>query len=339
MTTSLQTLFLPFENGDVPFESPALFLGAAPHPALKSFKSIDLWQAFRPIKDDLAVQGWRTVDDLSAGETYATVLIHLPKQVEEAKFWIALALERLAVDGWLVVAAANDAGGSRIEGWLKEAGMAGQSLSKNKARAVWVRRPAALPDIVGTWRENGSHKTLEIGDGIEFLSQPGLFGWNKIDVGSRLLAENFSGTLKGEGADFGSGIGYLSYHVLGKGKPSRLHVMEADSRALACSEKNLEPVRGDCELVFHWVDLTKPVDGLPRLDFIVMNPPFHTGKKTEASLGQDFIRNAAHHLKKNGVLLMVANVHLPYEALLNELFSRVRPVVQKDGFKILEAVK
>ena len=217
--------------------------------------------------------------------------------------------------------------------------MAGQTLSKNKARAVWVQRPEILPEILRDWIKSGEVRKIQIGDGIEFSSQPGLFGWNKIDVGSKLLAENFPADLKGEGADFGSGIGYLSYHVLAKGRPSRFHVMEADARSLACSKENLESVRRTCDLEFHWSDLTKPVDGLPRLDFIVMNPPFHTGKKTESALGQDFIKNAAYHLKKNGRLLMVANAHLPYEATLNELFVRVKLIVQKDGFKILEAVK
>jgi len=35
----------------------------------------------------------------------------------------------------------------------------------------------------------------------------------------------------------------------------------------------------------------------------------------------------------------VANRHLPYEAELNAAFKRVKPVVDKGGYKIFEAVK
>ena len=36
---------------------------------------------------------------------------------------------------------------------------------------------------------------------------------------------------------------------------------------------------------------------------------------------------------------MVANRHLPYEEVLADSFARVRKVAEKDGFKIIEAVK
>ena len=78
---------------------------------------------------------------------------------------------------------------------------------------------------------------------------------------------------------------------------------------------------------------------LPVLDFVIMNPPFHTGKKNDIGLGLNFIQNAAHHLRKGGVLMMVANVHLPYENHLKSLFSNFDIIAQKSGFKIIRAVK
>ena len=44
-------------------------------------------------------------------------------------------------------------------------------------------------------------------------------------------------------------------------------------------------------------------------------------------------------LKTGGVLWLVANRHLPYEAELNAAFKRVKPVLDKGGYKIFEAVK
>jgi 16S rRNA (guanine1207-N2)-methyltransferase len=44
-------------------------------------------------------------------------------------------------------------------------------------------------------------------------------------------------------------------------------------------------------------------------------------------------------LRKSGVLWIVANRHLPYEAVLNEHFKNVRPVADAGGFKVYEARK
>jgi 16S rRNA (guanine1207-N2)-methyltransferase len=75
------------------------------------------------------------------------------------------------------------------------------------------------------------------------------------------------------------------------------------------------------------------------LDFIVMNPPFHDGGAEDRRLGQAFIKKAAEMLRKGGVLWLVANRHLPYEAELKEAFKRVNPVGDGGGYKLFEAVK
>lgn len=48
---------------------------------------------------------------------------------------------------------------------------------------------------------------------------------------------------------------------------------------------------------------------------------------------------AATILNKGGQLLMVANTHLPYEQTLKKHFRSFRQVDQRDGFKILEAIR
>jgi 16S rRNA (guanine1207-N2)-methyltransferase len=266
------------------------------------------------------------------------VLVAIPKQVEESKYLIASALYALKTGGNLLLAAANDANGNRLEKWLKEIGLDGESLSKNKARSVWTTRPATLPPLVQDWHMHGRIKTYKIGDGLQFSTQPGLFGWDKIDLGSKVLADFLPPTLKGAGADFGAGTGYLSYRLLQQCPAvSTLFVAEADARALFCAKINLENVRNGRTLEFVWADLTKQAD-VPKLDFIVMNPPFHIGKKTDAALGQAFLDTAARALKKGGTLYLVANVHLPYEQILAEKFARVRTLVTEQGFKVIKAV-
>ena len=90
---------------------------------------------------------------------------------------------------------------------------------------------------------------------------------------------------------------------------------------------------------FHWADATGAEPPLSALDFVVMNPPFHDGGWEDRSLGQAFVRRAAGALRKGGVLWMVANRHLPYEAVLNELFTTVEARADQGGYKVFEAQK
>ena len=78
---------------------------------------------------------------------------------------------------------------------------------------------------------------------------------------------------------------------------------------------------------------------LADLDFVVANPPFHDGGAEDRALGQAFIDRAAKSLRTGGTLWMVANRHLPYETTLNAAFKTVRPVVEAEGYKIIEAKK
>ena len=54
---------------------------------------------------------------------------------------------------------------------------------------------------------------------------------------------------------------------------------------------------------------------------------------------QPFVRIAQQALRKGGVLWVVANRHLPYEAALAEGFKTFSQRADKGGFKVFEARK
>jgi 16S rRNA (guanine1207-N2)-methyltransferase len=74
-----------------------------------------------------------------------------------------------------------------------------------------------------------------------------------------------------------------------------------------------------------------------RYDAIVSNPPFHQDRADLPELGRAFITSAADALQADGRLFIVANRHLPYEALLQSRFRDVRAVLVRDGFKVIAA--
>jgi 16S rRNA (guanine1207-N2)-methyltransferase len=162
-------------------------------------------------------------------------------------------------------------------------------------------------------------------------TQPGVFSWDRDDPGSQLLIASLP-ALSGRGADLGCGTGALAAAVLASPAVTRLELTEIDRRALDAARRNVEDPRA----VFHWADVREgpTLDGL---DFVVTNPPFHADGVEDKTLGQAFIRRAKPMLRRGGVLWIVANRHLPYEAVLSEAFGRVALQADAHGYKVYEA--
>ena len=332
-TLVLETLFYPFAQDivqqDVLGEQP-VFLNAQVHPFLNDIRPA-CYQTFKPYADGLtAYHCVSNIDEITAA---SSVFLLLPKNQIEALGLIAHALKLLNGSGVLICAADNKAGGARLGKTLKSFGLQDFQLeSKNKARVAVVDLSKESPDLDAINQALAKLTPQRIAED-RFWSVPGLYGWDKIDKGSVLLVDTLPQCLSGHVADFGCGYGFLSDAILRMPNVETLTCIDADARALEMCKRNLECFES---VEYFWEDLSQPIFE-NRFDTIVMNPPFHEGKSTKNSLGQNFIRTAAAALKPSGILWMVANAHLPYEDILVEDFSNVEKVTEEQGFKIYKA--
>lgn len=257
------------------------------------------------------------------------IMIYAPPGVLERRFTLALALRALKPGGRLDVMAPKDKGGARLKKELTAFGVeVGESAKAHHRRCV-VIRPETLTGIDDAIAA-GAPRLVE---GLEAWSQPGVFAWDRIDAGSLLLARTLP-ALKGAGIDLGCGYGALATVVLKSAAVTSLRLVDLDRRAIAAARKNV----ADPRVAFEWAD-ARTLEMAGDLDFVVTNPPFHDGGAEDKRLGQAFIQKAAGALGKAGVLWMVANRHLPYEADLNAAFKRVTKVADAGGYKVFEAVK
>lgn len=332
-------LELPFKEGVLSYPSDSenvLLYNTSYWLAADQLKSCDVVQNFYPYALEWGNHGFKVSTAIDESKAYDFILCAASKQKEAALFQIANALKHLNKKGLLVVVAANDAGGKRLEKWMGEFGLNVTSLSKSKCRIVWGVKESVNEAVLQKYYEAGLPQEIAIND-QNFTTQVGIFGWSKIDQGSKLLTQNLPSELKGVGADFGCGYGFLSKYILGNAdKINHMTAIDADFNALECAKKNLEKFDN---VDYRWEDLTTSQNIPNNLDFIVMNPPFHVGKKVESDIGQRFIVNAATCLKPKGVLYMVANMHLPYEKTLQENFSNIENLKEENGFKIFKAIK
>lgn len=331
------------ENGDITLnENPSKFGVVSMQPCAEilsvlSAHDLTLWCPFYPWAKGLSQSFTAPLEqDLPFAARQDSVLVLPSKQMEETLYLIACALTSLTDGGSLYVAAANDAGGNRLKKILAQFGLEGaDSHAKNKCKILHAR--AENIDMAQLDKHIKTGGPQEILDG-KFTSQLGLYGWNKADIGSQLLCDSLPTDLHGLGADFGCGYGFISRHILDTSPKVRmLCLIDAERRAVEMATKN---TMGHASKTRHiWDDLSAP-DNLPKnLDFVVMNPPFHSGKDAKSALGISFIKTAHQALKRYGQLYMVANAHLPYEHTLDELFHKSEIIAKANGFKVIQAGK
>jgi 16S rRNA (guanine1207-N2)-methyltransferase len=344
---ALATLLLPLAEGGLPWPGRGLFLQARagwPLQAL-ALPGLVCAQHDRAAHDALRAAGHAVLagEDPEPETRWPLVLLLPPRQREAARALFAASLARLQPGGRILACMPNREGArsgaadlARIAGPLA-------SLSKHHCRAFWTG-PLEGPGCAALqeeWRALAQPRWIASPQvpGGGFHSRPGIFAWDRVDPGSALLAGHLPGDLAGSGADLGAGWGFLALAVLERCPGVRaLDLFESDARALACARLNLAPHAPRVPLGFHWHDVAAGVPG--RYDFVVGNPPFHAaGREARPELGRAFIAAAAAALRPGGRLWLVANRHLPYEQALDEGFAQVRQVVQRDGYKLLEAVR
>jgi 16S rRNA (guanine1207-N2)-methyltransferase len=294
------------------------------------------YQTHQPEADLLAAQGVATVAEPEPPAALA--IVFATKHKEETLYHYARAAECLDEGGRLIGVAPNELGAASLEKRCAELLGGIETFSKHKCRVFSGTKDSARlnGELLAEWRRLGDWQAIP---GTDLVSRPGLFSSKAVDPGTLLLARHLPDDFSGRGADLGAGYGVLSRAVLSRCRGvTEFHLVEAERKALDAAARNLAGYPGPAALHYHWADATA---GLPfgRLDFVVMNPPFHTGRGARPGLGRAFIRVALAALRPGGRLWLVANRHLSYEDELAELGATGRRVAEEGGFKVIKAAK
>jgi 16S rRNA (guanine1207-N2)-methyltransferase len=332
---ALKTLFHPFEAAAVAIpgkDARALFLGAE-----SGFRLPESWRApihavqgFRPDFRALERMGLASVAPRAEGEAYAAALVLAGRHRGLNELRVADAIERTIPGALILVAGSKDDGIASLRKRLGSLVAIEGSLPKYHGLAFWFHRPSG-DEAMRTLRAANPAMLVE----GRFHTAPGMFSFDRVDTGSKLLADHLPDDLRGHVADFCAGWGYLSAQMLARCPGVvALDLHEADFEALEAAKENL--AGAVLEPRFFWHDLlSEPVGG--RYDAIVMNPPFHRARAAEPEIGAGMIRAAAKALKPGGRLFMVANRQLPYEPVLAAAFSSHGEIAREGMFKVFSA--
>ncbi|WP_254695979.1 class I SAM-dependent methyltransferase [Palleronia sp. THAF1] len=270
----------------------------------------------QPERDQFAKQHEMRDRIEASGET---VVVFLPRERAAAKDWIARAM----ATGCPVVVDGVKTDGA--ESLLKE-----------------CRKRATVDAVIS--KAHGKLFTVTGGDFSDWIAEPATngdgftvpvagFSTDGIDPGTAALL-NALPPLKGHVIDLGAGWGPIARHVLQSPTVTACDLVEAHRPSLDCARTNVFDPRA----AFHWADATGWTLRA-KADHVVTNPPFHRGRAGDPGLGRAFIATAARSLAPRGVLWLVANRHLPYEAALTDLFAEVTELPAPGAFKLFRAAR
>lgn len=340
---ALNLLLQQVLDGDLLPEDPSNLrigmLRARAHPDLArlarnpAVESLSLQSTFKPDVNALQALGLTVSESLSG--VFDVMLFVPTRQRRESLACYVEAMQMLRPGGRLIVSCANDMGAPSYEKALRKlAGLRG-ARSKAHSRLFWTEAGGEFdPALAAEWVKAAEPTTVP---GTDFVTVPGIYGWQKVDQGSQLLAKFLPENLSGSGMDLGCNYGYLAHALLSRADGVKcLHLVEAEARALACARTNLAAF-SDVDLRYHWLDVAET--HIEHLDFVLLNPPFHAGKETDYQLGKSFVETACRSLRRGGRLFMVANQFLSYEDVLARELSRHERLTVESGFKVLTGVK
>jgi 16S rRNA (guanine1207-N2)-methyltransferase len=173
--------------------------------------------------------------------------------------------------------------------------------------------------------------------GLQLVSKPGLFGWNKIDAGSALLIDHLEQALSGRPMpasclDLGCGYGYLTIAAAKSIAIKHWLLTDNNSAAVTVASENLK-INGLTGSVIA-ADAGSGIQG--KVDLLLCNPPFHQGFSVDGDLTDKFLASASRSLAPQGVALFVVNQFIPLERKAAPLFRQINTLVDNGSFKVIQ---
>ncbi len=172
-------------------------------------------------------------------------------------------------------------------------------------------------------------------EAMEFMSKPGVYGWDKLDRGSVLLANQARKQLSGKSSagsvlDLGCGYGYLLLATKDLLFTTRT-ATDNNAAAVAAAQASFK---------LHDLSVTVTLDDCggalqEKFDLILCNPPFHLGFSTSGDLSQKFLLSIRQLLARKGQALVVVNQFIPLERLAAARFQQVTTLTKEHGFKVV----
>lgn len=278
--------------------------------------------------------------DDAKGNEFDHVIIYQPKAKELLDYLLAVTLPLLKQGGSVWLVGDNKSGvKSSMKRLVAPLGEVGKVESAKhcllfSGRKLGEAKPFIFDQWVKRWEQEVAGHTFTL------CSIPGVFGHGKTDKGTALLLEQLaehrfmSDVANARLLDFGCGDGIISMWLY---KHTGAHISALDDSALALKATELTFAANDAKDAVTLISSNGLAQAKGRYNYVITNPPFHTGINTDYSVAERFFIEVKKHLTLNGELFVVANDFLRYPPLIDASLGKHQLAIRTGGFAVYYA--
>jgi len=281
-----------------------------------------------------------------ANTRYHTIFYRISKERPIVHWILNHSVQLLVSGGQLILAGQKNDG---IKGYVnkcnKNLGLSGSSKKYGNSYLSELlysyRSGENTPELLDHKNYASTRKIGEVFD-MDLYSKPGIYGWEKIDEGSRLLTEQFYGWTQLNqdrdklphctAIDLGCGYGYLSLALHAYGI-ANITATDNNAAAIALTYYNLKQAGAEN---FNVIAANCGDRIVTKADIILCNPPFHQGFGVDEKLTRSFVQAALRLLKPSGTAFFVVNAFIPLEKIAGRVFQTCNQLTNNGKFKVLE---
>ncbi|MGM0767182.1 MAG: methyltransferase [Pseudomonadota bacterium] len=290
------------------------------------------------------LKSWQTAfgyDDPALQKGCAdTIVVFLPKARAELAFRLALAGFLATEKARLILIGEKREG---IAGAVRQlVAVAPEATKVDSARhcQVWLAEAFASVEAFDLEQWMSWHRVEAAGIQVAVAGLPGIFSDGEPDHGTLMLLQTLADQPlpRGHSLDFACGSGVIgcwiqAWQRAGGIEPAPIDAVDVQSQAVICARATYRKNQALGDVLAS--------DGLATVSrkyrAIVTNPPFHAGVRTDTTMTEQFLRQAAAHLQPGGELRLVANSFLPYEALIRRTIGPVTRLAGDKRFTVYSA--
>ncbi len=165
---------------------------------------------------------------------------------------------------------------------------------------------------------------------VEFEVAPGLFSYEEVDKGTKLLIEYAEIPEQGVVLDVGCGYGAIGITIAKLNPRLRVYMVDVNKEAVKLAKRNAKRNKVEDRVVVLHGDLYEPVKNM-KFDAIYSNPPLAAGMDVVLRI----IEEAPSHLNKGGTLQVVVRKGAEtVRKAMERAFGNVKKLVAKSGYRV-----
>jgi len=262
------------------------------------------------------------------------ILMKIPKSVDDLMYFLSAIQNHLQTDSRILLAGMVKHIPKNLWDVLQQYGECITLPGVKKAKMLYFK---FMDKITSPYPNYPKYFKLADSE-TKIFNHANVFSKNSLDIGTRFLLDNIPKMEAPEKIiDLACGNGVIGLTLANIYPQAEITFTDESFMAVESARLTMKANFNDLSR-FKFIT-TDCLDGFEKnsSDLIVNNPPFHQNSTIGTFIAEKMFRQSKAVLNKNGVLIVVANRHLPYFHKLKKLFKNTQTTASNRKFNLYKA--